>query len=71
MSHSSAGKFNPLKRLRAFFMQNISVCVLFYRINSTLLILNREVLKVNSPILFCVQIVIVKHTLFQNIVPCG
>lgn len=31
----------------------------------------REVLKVNSPILLCVQVVTVEHTLLQNIVPCG
>lgn len=31
----------------------------------------REVLKVNSPMLSCVWVVTVEHTLLRNIVPCG
>lgn len=52
-------------------MQNISVFVTLQNKFNIADFKSREVLKVNSPILFCVQIVIVKHTLFQDIVPCG
>lgn len=52
-------------------MQNIDVCVILQNKFNTADFKGREVLKVNSPMLFCVQIVIVGQTLLQNIVPCG
>lgn len=52
-------------------MQNIDVCVILQNKFNIADFKGREVLKVNSPILFCVQIVIVGQTLLQNIVPCG
>lgn len=54
------------------FICRTLIHVSFYRINSNIAdFKGREVLRVNSPMLFCVQIVIIEHTLLQNIVPCG
>lgn len=51
-------------------MQNIGMCVILQNKFNIIDFKGREVLKVNSPMLFFVQIVIVEHTLLQNIVPC-
>lgn len=51
-------------------MQNIGLCVILQNKFSIADFKGREVLKVNSPMLFCVRVV-VEHTLLQNIVPCG
>lgn len=50
-------------------MQNIDTCVILQ--NKFNIADFKEVLKVDSPMLFCVQVVIIEHTLLQNIVPCG
>lgn len=52
-------------------MQNTDVCVTLHNKFNIADFKGRGVLKVNSPVLFCVQIVIVGQTLLQNIVPCG
>lgn len=52
-------------------MQNIGICVI---LRSKLNIANfkgRDILKVNSPTLVCVHVVIVEQILLQNIVPRG
>lgn len=52
-------------------MQNINMCVILHNKFNIADFKGREVLKVNSPMLFCVQVVTVEHTLLQNTVPCG
>lgn len=52
-------------------MQNISKCVILQNKFNIADFKGREVLQVNSPMLFCVQVVTVEHTLLQSIVPCG
>lgn len=59
------------KHLRTFYMQNINMCVILQNKFNIGDFKGREVLKVNSPMLFCVQVVTVEHTFLQNIVPCG
>lgn len=53
------------------FMCRTLVCVILQNKFNIAYFKGREVLKVNSPMLFCLQVVIVEHTLFQRIVPCG
>lgn len=60
-----------LKHLRAFYMQNINICVILQNKFNIGDFKDREVLKVNSPMLFCVQVVIVEHTFLQNICHVG
>lgn len=43
-------------------MQNISICVILQNKFNIADFKGREVLKVNSPMLFCVQVVTVEHT---------
>lgn len=52
-------------------MQNISKCVILQNKFNIADFKGRGVLQVNSPMLFCVQVVTVEHTLLQSIVPCG
>lgn len=52
-------------------MQNIGICAILKSKLNIADFKGRDVLKVNSPMLFCVHIVIVEQTLLQNIVPCG
>lgn len=52
-------------------MQNIGICAILRSELNIDDFKGRGVLKVNSPTLVCVHVVIVEQILLQNIVPCG
>lgn len=52
-------------------MQNIGICAILRSELNIADFKGRDVLKVNSPTLVCVHVVIVEQILLQNTVPCG